>query len=462
MEGPGIGPGDLLAGALVAIVGEHHVVTDLDLLASYESDITGRYSGKAQLVVLPKDTDECSRVMAACADAHVPVVPQGGNTGLVGGAIPRSGEIVLSTHLMSAIGDVDKASMQMTVDAGVTLEDAQEAAKRAGYELTIDHSARSAATIGGMAATDAGGSMALRYGTMRSHIVGVEAVLADGSIISRLSGLIKDNAGYRWPDVLVGSEGTLAVITRLRLSLANHQLRRVSALFGVASFTEALNLLNSLRAHTPSLRAADFFTSAGLELVCHHRKLPLPLRREHPLYVIVECAGPGDLLEELASAAVGQTLSEDVAVADDGAGQKRLWLYRDGQNEAVRAEGVPHKLDVSVPLGRISTFTDTLETLLANGRPWARLVLWGHLGDGNLHVNILGLDDDDHDIDGAVLRLVAKCGGSISGEHGIGVAKTQWLNLVRSPEEIALMRSIKAAFDPSGLLSPGRVLPELA
>jgi len=447
-----------LAAALMDVVGERHVITDPDLLASYESDITGRYSGMARLVVLPKDTDECSRVLSVCADARVPVVPQGGNTGLVGGAVPH-GEIILGTRRMSIIEALDEAAMQMTVGAGVTLADAQDAAKRAGYELTIDHSARSAATIGGMAATDAGGSMALKYGTMRSHIVGMEAVLADGSVISRLSGLIKDNAGYRWPDVLVGSEGTLAVLTRIRLGLVRHQPQRVSALFGVDSFPEALELLRSLREHTPSLRAADFFTAAGLELVCRHRKLPQPLRHGHPLYVIVECAGPGDLMGDLALAADGA--GENV-VADDSMGQERLWLYRDGQNEAVRAEGVPHKLDVSVPLTRISTFVDTLNTLLARERFEAHLVLWGHLGDGNLHVNILGLDDDDYAIDEAVLRLVAKCGGSISAEHGIGVAKTAWLDLVRSPEEIALMRSIKSAFDPRGLLSPGRVLPELA
>jgi FAD/FMN-containing dehydrogenase len=362
---------------------------------------------------------------------------------------------------MSSIEELDEVAGQMTVGAGVILEAAQEAAKRSGRELTLDHGARSAATLGGMAATDAGGSMALRYGTMRSHVVGLEAVLADGSVVSRLSGLIKDNAGYRWPDVLVGSEGTLAVITRLGLRLAELAPRRVSALFGASSFYDALGLLGSLRAHAPSLRAADFFTADGLELVCRHRKLRPPLRGEPPIYVIVECAGRGDLLEELAAAAQDAGGREDVVIADDSAGHDRLWLYRDGQNEAVRADGVPHKLDVSVPLARLSQFVDALRDMLADERPGARLVLYGHLGDGNLHVNILGLDVADSAIDGAVLRLAAGHGGSISAEHGVGVAKVGWLDLVRSREEIALMRSIKAAFDPAGLLSPGRVLPRV-
>ena len=447
---------DRLAESLAAVVGEQNVIADPDLRASYEQDATGRYRGSARLVVSPSDGAGCAAVLVACARAGVPVVPQGGNTGLVGAGVPREGEVVLSTRRMSALEEIDEVAGQMIAGAGVVLADAQVAATRVGRELTIDHGARSAATLGGMAATDAGGAMALRYGTMRSHVVGLEAVLADGRTVSRMSGLIKDNAGYRWPDLLVGSEGTLAVITRLRVRLGELPPRRLSALFGATSFEHALGLLRSLLEKAPSLRAADFFTAEGLELVCRHRDLRPPLSAERPIYLIVECAGRGDLLEELA--AVDPEGHGEVVVADDTLGQARLWEYRDAQNEAIRANGVPHKLDVSVPLTRIASFAEDLRALLDAERPTARLVLYGHLGDGNLHVNVLGLDPDDSEADEAVLRLAVGHGGTISAEHGVGIAKARWLDLVRSEEEIALMRSIKTAFDPGGVLSPGRVL----
>lgn len=445
-----------LADSLVEVVGERNVIADPDLMASYEQDVSGRYSGNARLVVSPADGAECAGVLVACARAGAPVVPQGGNTGLVGAGVPRQGEVVLSTRRISAVEEIDEVAGQMTAGAGVVLADAQAAAASSGRELTLDHGARSAATLGGMAATDAGGAMALRYGTMRSHVVGLEAVLADGRTVSRMSGLIKDNAGYRWPDLLVGSEGTLAVITRLRVRLGELPPRRLSALFGATSFEHALRLLRALREKAPSLRAADFFTAEGLELVCRHRDLRSPLAAERPIYLVVECAGHGDLLEELA--AVDPDGREEVVVADDTLGQARLWEYRDAQNEAIRANGVPHKLDISVPLAAIAGFATDLQALLAAQWPAAQLVLYGHLGDGNLHVNVLGLDPDDSEADEAVLRLAVRHGGTISAEHGIGVAKARWLGLVRSEEEISLMRSLKTAFDPAGVLSPGRVL----
>jgi FAD/FMN-containing dehydrogenase len=452
--------GDLDALAVdLGAVERNGLIVDPDIMASYEQDATGRFSGRASMVALPGDTSACVGVLSACARHGAHVVPQGGNTGLVGGGVPRGGEVVLSTRRLAGVEEVDEVSMQMTAGAGTTLEEAQGVARSRGLELTIDHGARSAATLGGMAATDAGGAMALRHGTMRHHVVGLEAVTAQGQVLSRLSGMLKDNAGYRWPDLLVGSEGTLAVITRLRLALSPAPAQRASALFALPSLAGAQALLAALRTGASSLRAADFLTGEALELVCAHRGVEAPFREGSPMYVIVECAGAGDVVEELAGAASDESLYRDVAVADDSAGQERLWAYREAVNEAVRAQGVPHKLDVSVPLSALGAFARDLEVLLAEGWPMARLVLFGHLGDGNLHVNVLGLDPEDWSADEAILRLVACHGGSISAEHGVGVAKVGHLGLVRSPEELALMSSLKRAFDPEWLLNPGCVLP---
>ena len=430
---------------LAALVGREHALTDADVRAGYEVDWTGRFRGTAAAVVRPADTAEVVAVLDACREAGVAVVPQGGNTGLVGGGVPRGGEVVLSLRRLDRLDDVDVLAGEVTVGAGATLGAVQRHVAPHGLEVPVDLAARDAATIGGMVATNAGGLHAFRFGAMRRHVVGIEAVLADGSVVRRLPGLVKDNTGYDLPGLLAGSEGTLAVVTAVRLRLLPARPHTVVALAGLRSTTDAQLLLPDLLATAPSLVAAELFHEEGLALVCDHARLPRPLPGTHGAYVLLECAAAShDPTEELTAALSGV---EATAVGDD------LWAYRERHTEAINARGVPHKLDVAVPLARLADFEDAVRA--AVGRSGHELYLFGHLGDGNVHVNVVGPHPDDESVDDTVLRLVATFGGSISAEHGIGVAKRRWLPLVRGEGDLAAMRAIKRALDPTGMLNPG-------
>jgi FAD/FMN-containing dehydrogenase len=449
---------DTLTSELSAIVGAQHVLTDADLRAGYETDWSRRYHGEARLVVRPGSTAEVSRVLLACAAAGASIVPQGGNTGLVGGSVPRGGEVVLSLRRLDAISELDPVAGEVTCGAGVTLAALQQAAREAGWAFGVDLASRDSATIGGMVSTNAGGVRVIRYGGMRQQILGIEAVLADGAVIRRMPGLVKDNTGYDLAQLLAGSEGTLAVVTAVRLKLVPQLPNRVVALLAVAGLAEALRVVSRVRAAMASLEAAEAFFQEGVDLVCKHGGLPSPFRAPAGCYVLVECASRRDETAELAEVLAGCDEIEDSALAADAAGRARLWAYRERHTESINAEGVPHKLDVSLPFARLPEFEHRVRDAIAAAVPGARPVLFGHAGDGNLHVNILGLDPDDERADDAVLRLVAELGGSISAEHGIGIAKRPWLSLTRSAADIAAMRAIKRALDPAGMLNPGVIL----
>lgn len=441
---------------LSEVVGAGHVLDDPALTAGYERDWTGRFAGRARLVVRPAETAEVAGVVAACAEAGAAIVPQGGNTGLVGGGVPRDGEVVLSLRRLDAIGPADRGAGQITAGAGATLAALQAAARAEGMDAGLDFAARDGATLGGIVACDAGGARALRYGTARARVAGLEAVLADGSIVSRLAGLIKDNAGYDLGALLVGSEGTLGVITRVRWRLVAALPARVAALIPLGTSGEAAELLAVLRAEAPSLESCDFFLDDGLELVLAHQRRPSPFRIRAPFYVVAECAGRADPTEELATA-LHRAGAGDALIGDDTASRARLWSLREGHAEAINAAGIPHKLDVGVPLSALAGFLDQVpEVVRAAGG--ARTILFGHLGDGNVHVNVLGADPEDTGVDDAMLELALAAGGTISAEHGIGVAKAAWLERARGAADVAAMRALKRALDPHGLLNPGAVL----
>ena len=449
---------DPLADALTEVVGPAHVLVDADVRAPYETDWTRRFSGAARLVVRPADADEVATVVAACTGAGAPVVPQGGNTGLVGGGVPRGGEVVLSLARLRALGPVDAVAGEVTVGAGATLGALQAHAGAVGLAFGVDLAARDSATVGGMVATNAGGIHVLRHGPMRRQVVGLEAVLADGSVLRRLPGLAKDSTGYDLPGLLVGSEGTLGVVTAVRLRLVPAYAERVVALLGVADTAAAVGLLPRLRA-LPSLDAVEVMYPEGLALVRAHAGLPAPLPARHGAYLLVECAGDADPTDELAGALEGAPEVAEAAVGRTSGERAALWAYRERHTEAVNAAGVPHKLDVALPLGELVAFEAALRRRVAEVDASARLVLFGHLDDGNLHVNVLGPGPDDDAVDDAVLRLVAHHGGSISAEHGVGVAKARWLPLTRDAADRAAMAAVKRALDPAGLLNPGVIVP---
>ncbi len=334
-------PDQLIAG-LRDIVGDRHCLTDVALRASYETDWTRRFSGSALAVVRPGSAEEVAAVLRACGSAGIGVVPQGGNTGLVGGSVPRGGEVVLSLLRFNDRGPVDSDAGEVTVGAGTTLAATQAAARAAGWDVGVDLGARDSATIGGMVATNAGGVNVLRHGSMRRQVLGFEAVLADGTILQRLPGMPKDNTGYDIAALLAGSEGTLAVITRIRLRLVPLLAHRAVGVIGFADASSAVAAAARLRREVASVLALELFTDAGLELVMRHASVAAPFTERRPVYLLVEAgsdeADPTDgLVEALDTFNPGGA----AAVATDPAGRHRLWQLRERHTEAVNAEGVP-------------------------------------------------------------------------------------------------------------------------
>ena len=456
---------DLLS-ELADVVGREHVLIDPALTESFTIDWTRRWGGPALGVVRPGSTADVAGVLAACLAAGVPVIPQGGNTGLVGGSVPGDGcdelPIIVSTRRLTRMDPVDEVSGQVTVGAGVTLGDLHRYVARSGWEYSVDLAARDSATIGGTVATNAGGIRVIAHGMTRMHVAGIEAVLPDGTVVEHLAGLAKDNTGYDLAGLLTGSEGTLGVITAVRLRL--HRPHRASsvALIGVETWDEALRLLHAaVRPGTPLL-AAEVTDETGMELAMRVSGQPWPLERRHPLVLLLEAAdgGEGDGFDADALDSL------DVVVGLDASERARLWSYRELQSEAFSSyatevcDGAAHKLDVSVPLPRLAEVADLIRARMDAYPGIEAFGVFGHLGDGNIHVEIVGPSPDDEEVDRLVLEAVGSFGGSVSAEHGIGRAKTHFLELSRSPAEIAAMRSIKAALDPRGIMNPGVLLAD--
>jgi FAD/FMN-containing dehydrogenase len=342
----------------------------------------------------------------------------------------------------------------------VTLVRLQQHVDGHGLAFGVDLAPRDSCTVGGMMATNAGGINVVRYGTMRAQVMGVEAVLGDGSVVSHLAGLPKDNTGYDLAGLLTGSEGTLGVITAARLRLVPRLDHRVTAGLGFRDIATAVAAVTHLRATLPSLHAVELVLAEGVALVAADLGVELPPALRSPAALIVEAAAPSDPLEELAAAVADLDLAAEPVVAATPEQRRRLWQLREGFADAINRLGPPVKLDVSVPIGRTADFVDSLPEVLPAG---LGVVVFGHLGDGNLHVNVTGVAPSDphlaQTVEEAVLRAVVDRGGSISAEHGIGAAKARYLSMGRSPAEIAAFRAIKAALDPHCILNPGAVLP---
>ncbi|HET6954259.1 MAG TPA: FAD-binding oxidoreductase [Acidimicrobiales bacterium] len=452
-------PGDFLAGC-VASVGDSNVLRDPDVTATYTVDWTRRWQGSTPAVVRPRTTAEVAEIVTLAREHAVALVPQGGNTGLVGGGVPLRGEVIVSLSRLTDLGPVDTLAGQVTAGAGVTLAALRHHAAASGLAFGVNIGSRESATVGGMVATNAGGVHVVRYGPMRAQVVGVEAVLGTGAVISRLSGLVKDNTGYDLAQILCGSEGTLGIVTAARLRLVPPPGQIVTAIVALTSVAGAVRVAAALRRTLPGVQALELMTGPSLRLVARLWDTPPPVGPDAGAYLLVEVAAPSDPLPALAAAveAAGPEVI-DAAVAGERADRARLWRWREGHSEAGGKLGVVHKLDVTLPTAELAGFCDEVADRVEAAWPGATLLLFGHVGDGNVHVNVVGPPADDEAVDDVVLGLVVERGGSISAEHGIGTLKRRWLARDRSASEVEAMRAVKRALDPDGILNPGALLP---
>ncbi len=466
---------------LRAIVGDAHVLargqapaTDL---APFETDWRKRYKGIASAVVRPGATKEVAEVVRACAAAGVAIVPQGGNTGLVGGATPDpSGtQVVLSLTRLNRIRAVDADNLTLTAEAGCVLQQVQQAADGAGLLFPLSLAAEGSCTIGGNLATNAGGTQVLRYGNARDLCLGLEVVTAAGEVWSGLSGLRKDNTGYDLRQLFIGSEGTLGIITAATLKLFAKPAARLTAWVAVNGVADAVRLLGlAQRRLGAELTGFELMNAEALALVGrHHPQLAVPLAGSSRHAVLLESsdaeseAHARQRLEGLLADAIGAGCAQDAVVAESLSQAATLWQIRESIPLAQAAEGLNIKHDIALPASAIAAFCDEAAALLAHTVPGARLVNFGHLGDGNLHFNVQApagtdaatfLRQHEAAVNHAVYEAVARHGGAFSAEHGVGQLKTQELARYEPPVALAMMRAVKAALDPHNLLNPGRVL----
>ena len=466
-------PDDLLT-RLRAIVGDANVLTQDGDVAPYLVEPRDLYHGRARCVVRPKRREEVAAILALCHETRTALVPQGGNTGLVGGQIPFAdgAAIVLSLVRMDAVRDVDLVANTMIVEAGLTLHGAQAAADKAGRLFPLSLASEGSCTIGGNLATNAGGTAVIAFGNTRDLVNGIEVVLADGRVLSNLSKLKKDNTGYDLKHLFIGSEGTLGIITAAVLKLYPRPRSVETAFIGVPSPAAALKLLNRAREKVSGeLRAFELMPRIALEFVIAAARMRDPLPDTHPWYVLIELAsqaedGLNEKLFALLEDASERKLIADATVAASLEQAKSLWALREGISDAQKAFGGSIKHDVSVPVASVPAFLAAVEPAVRAAVPGARLCAFGHLGDGNIHCNVQQPEGADKaafvarwgEVNAIVHGIVATFGGSISAEHGIGQLKRDLLKTVKDPVALDAMRAIKAALDPRGILNPGKVL----
>jgi FAD/FMN-containing dehydrogenase len=455
------------------IVGAAHVLTAADDTAPFLTDWRRRFAGRTQAVVLPGSTDEVSAIVRVCNERRVPIVPQGGNTGLVGAATPdATGDaIVVSLRRMSRVRDVDAINSTITVEAGCILRNVQQAAHDAGRLFPLSLAAEGSATIGGNLSTNAGGTQVLRYGNARDLALGLEVVVPSGEIWNGLRGLRKDNTGYDLRDLFIGAEGTLGVITAACLKTFPLPRAQVTALFALDSVREALELLALAQSTAgPTLTAFELLSDACLQLVTRHfpdQRSPFAQpRAQYALLQLSDQQHATALLQTLAEQALERQVIADAAVAQSAMQSDALWRLRESISEAQARQGLNIKHDIALPISSIARFIDETDTLLAQHIPGVQVITFGHLGDGNLHYNVTppaGMKDQrllelQPQINRLVHDQVTLYGGSISAEHGIGQAKRAENARYKSAIELQLMRSIKSALDPFNIMNPGKVI----
>jgi FAD/FMN-containing dehydrogenase len=432
-----------------------------DADARYRDDLSGGMSARPAAVLRPRNAADVSAILAIHDEARLPLVLHGGRSGLSGGARVLPGETVLSLERMNGIEAVDVVAGTVVAEAGATLEAVQRAADAAGFMFGVDIGARGTATVGGAIATNAGGVRVLRYGMMRAQLLGLEAVLADGTIVSSMRGLAKDNSGYDLPQLLCGSEGTLGVVTRAKLKLHAKPLCDGAAFCAVPSMEAAIALLGQLRRRLgPLLSAFEVILAPLYDEIAAGGRLAAPLAPGAPVHALIEMQGfaPDSDPARFAAAleqAIGDGLAGDVVLAQSPREAAGLWSLRDECSRHVFAAGPGVGLDLSLPLAAMPDFLADAGRTVAEADPAARIHVFGHLGDGNLHY--IAITDRPDAVSPALHSCAARHGGSISAEHGVGLAKKDYLPLVRSEAELAAMRRLKTALDPHGILNRGRI-----
>jgi FAD/FMN-containing dehydrogenase len=442
----------VLSGRLAAAVGATHVSTDPDVLAARSADWTGRYRGRAGVLVRPADADEVAAVLTICRDADAYVTVQGGRTSLVAGTVPEHDDELWSTERLTGIGEVDTVERRVRLGAGVTLAAAQHTAAVAGLLVGVDLAARDSATIGGMAATNAGGLHTVRYGNMAEQVLGLQIALPDGSVLSRRPRVRCDNTGYDLPALFVGSEGTLGVITAVEMRLHPTPTHRVTAICGFDDLEACVAAGRKLRG-IETIAALELIDGRAARLAGEHLGVPVPVAGQWLL--LAELAGANDQTDRLAQVLDSLDLRSQPAVGVDSTSRERLWRVRESLAEVPGLFGPPLKYDVALPLSAIGAFAAAATELVDRHAPEAIAILFGHIAEGNLHLNVLrcGAADESR-IEGPMMALIAAHGGNVSSEHGVGSRKRAYLSMSRTPADIAAMRTVKAAFDPTGYLNP--------
>lgn len=455
--------------ALRDMVGAAHVITGDDVTSRQEEWMTGAPC-RAGAIVRPADTEQLAAVMRACFELKQPIVTHGGLTGLVHGTETSPDELVISLERMTKIEEIDPVGGTLTVQAGAPLQRVQEAANEIGLQFPLDLGARGSCTIGGNIATNAGGVRVIRYGMMRQQVLGLEAVMADGRVVSSMNRMLKNNAGFDLKQLFIGSEGTLGIVTRAVLRLQPPTPCEQTAMVACPSFEALTGLLNQMgKALSGSLGAFEVMWQNHYRLLTETmgRHTP-PITLEHPFYVIIETLGSdaernASQFSEALESALESGLIVDAVIAQSKAQQDSLWAIREDIEGLVKGLAPVLTFDVSLPIAEMQRYTDTLEAQVTQRWPEGRLAVFGHLGDGNLHISIsVGSHAPEvrHAVEALVYEPLQALGGSVSAEHGIGIEKRAWLSTCRNDNEIELMRTLKQALDPYNLLNRGKVLAE--
>ena len=447
---------------------EDFVTDDAAELAEYGRDWTKVFAPAPSAIAFPRTTDEVSRLMTLCSAHRVPVVPSGGRTGLAGGAVAAHGELVVSMARMRRMDPVDELGLTVRVQAGAVTAAVHEHCAALGLTWPVDFASKGSSQVGGNIATNAGGVKVIRYGLTRQWVLGLEVVLASGAVLELNGALEKNNTGFDLRQLFIGSEGTLGIITEATLKLVRLPKKSDVMLFAVDGLAGVLALFRAARRAPFVLAAYEFFTDRCLLRVLRHRttlRSPFPAPATH--YVLVEVEGADDeALAEWMSSAGDAGLFGDATIAQSAKQASELWALREGISESLSATGLPHKNDVALPIAALEAFCGELDAVFAQKYAGWELCLFGHIGDGNLHVNVMKPDALDvaefrartSAADKDLFALVQKHAGSISAEHGIGLLKKPYLGYSRSADELAVLRSIKQALDPLGILNPGKIL----